>query len=198
MILFQLVFTAVGGLIYSGLRKYAHLIRALETPISLFLWAIMAFATHRLVYVFESHDEIFEKKGLYKITWVYTFEKVLRSNIATTAIYLFEKTLIQLIGINYYRGTLYQKVHENKKIGHLLDLRDEASSKMYPAYSRTDLMDVDIRIHENTNIECPHTRKFLSTLTCFGNGIASAFGNMASEITEKQVLQPTATHHIVN
>jgi hypothetical protein len=71
-------------------------------------------------------------------------------------------------------------------------------SKKYPAYTRADLMDLDVNIHDNSNIEDRHTRKAVITLKRFGDGIASAFGNMASEITGKQVFMPTATHHIVN
>jgi hypothetical protein len=49
------VFQAVRGLFSSGIRKYSLLPKTLETPISLFIWAILAFATNRLVYVFDDH-----------------------------------------------------------------------------------------------------------------------------------------------
>jgi hypothetical protein len=203
------VFQTVGGLISSGIRKYSLLLKALETPISLFVWAILAFATHRLVYVFDNHTStkslplsptitVKEAVPVDQTPWLLIFAKVLRANIATTAIFLVEKTLIQMVAIGYNRKQLYSKIVDNKRTGHILDMMYEASSKKYPAYTRADLMELDVNIHENTNFEDTQTRKAMITLTRFGDGIASAFGNMASEITGKQVFMPTATHHIVN
>ena len=203
------VFQTVGGLINSGIRKYSLLLKALETPISLFIWAILAYATHRLIYVFNDHTStasvplsptisVTKHVSVAQTPWIVTFQKVLRANIATTAILLVEKTLVQMIAISYNRKQLYSKIRENKRTGHVLDMMYEASSKKHPSYTRPDLMDLDINIHENTRIEGRSTRKAMVTLKRFGDGVASAFGNMASEITGRQVFMPTATHHIVN
>jgi hypothetical protein len=84
------VFQAVGGLISSGIRKYSLLLKALETPISLFLWAILAFATHRLVYVFDDNTStkslplsstvtVTEAVSVDQTPWVLIFTKVLRA-----------------------------------------------------------------------------------------------------------------------
>ena len=199
----------VGGLISSGIRKYSLMLKALETPISLFIWAILAFATHRLVYVFNDNTStasiplsstitVSKHVSVDQTPWIVTFQRVLRANIATTAIFLIEKTLIQMIAVGYNRKQLYSKIRENKRTGHVLDMMYEASSKKYPAYTRPDLMDLDVNIHENTKIEGRSTRMAMFTLKRFGDGVASAFGNMASEITGRQVFKPTATHHIVN
>jgi hypothetical protein len=81
------VFQAVGGLISSGIRKYSLLLEALETPFSLFLWAILAFATHRLVYVFDMTHRpkslplsptitVTEAVSVNQTPWVLIFKKV--------------------------------------------------------------------------------------------------------------------------
>lgn len=103
-----------------------------------------------------------------------------------------------MVAARYNRKQLYSNIRDTKRTGHVLDMMYEASSKKYPVYTRADLMELDVTIHENTKVEGTHTRKAIITLKRFGDGVASAFGNMASEITGKQVFMPTATHHIVN
>ena len=86
-ILMPLVFQSVCGLITSGIRKYSLLLRALEIPISLFTWSILCFSTNRLVYVF--NQDMSQKVLQHPHYWLQIFAKVLRANIATTAIFLF-------------------------------------------------------------------------------------------------------------
>jgi bacteriorhodopsin len=54
-ILMPIIFQSTFGLVSSGMRKYSYLLRALEVPVSIFLWAILSFSTNRLIYVFNQH-----------------------------------------------------------------------------------------------------------------------------------------------
>jgi hypothetical protein len=84
-------------------------------------------------------------------------------------------------------------------VGHIFDFMYDASTRKHPAYTRPDFMELDIDIHQNTeSITGARTRRFLNSLGRLGDGLTEAFGNMASEITGKQVFKPTAKHHIVN
>lgn len=94
-----IVFQAACGMISTGIRKYSLVLKALEIPLSLLFWSIVSFATTDVIYVYD--------KGVYNTgkggAWIKTLKMVWKAGIIVAAIFLVEKTIMQLISINYHR-----------------------------------------------------------------------------------------------
>jgi hypothetical protein len=182
------IFQFLCGFVSSGTRKYRLVIRALEIPISLLLWAITCWATVPVITVFDEDR---------KFNWVTVFQRVLLASIAVAALFLGEKLVIQLIGINYHRRQFNARVLESKHKVRMLDSLYTASTAIFPAYCpefRNEdfiiLTGVDER-HKDANAQ------FIGKLAWVGENVQSAVGNVAGEFTGSQSFNPTATHNVV-
>lgn len=186
------------GLLNADFRQYSYMLHALQIPIYLFIWTIFCFGFRNWITHWQLPGHKFGGPEGVDPNWFHIFTKVLRANVATAAIFLVEKTLVQLIGISFNRGKLRAKIDEHKKFSRVLELLYDASVRKHPAHTAQYLLDLDISIQQNTDIECPHTRRILWKMTTLGDAIASIFGDLASEITGQEVFRPTATHSLVN
>ena len=123
-------------------------------------------------------------------------------------IFLAEKLLIQIISIGYHRTQFTNKIKDSKRNVHLLSLLYDASRTLFPAYCN-EFAEEDYIINDSLDIgiskqTISHNRsgsatpmKLLHNVGRIGDKITSAFGNIAHEVTGKQVFNPDSAHSIV-
>ena len=188
------IFQAACGLISTGVRKYSLVLAALEVPISLLFWAIVAFATSDVVCAFG---------GDCNVGWPSTLSTVFKAGIIVAAIFLAEKTLIQIISINYHRKQYDEKIKESKKLVRLLDLLYDASRALFPEYCKEFLAE-DADIQGNTLLEVREAMqkagvgtKIFNDMGRARNKVTAAFGVMASDIAGKEMFSTTSAHSVV-
>ena len=122
---------------------------ALEIPLSLFLWTIAAYGSSHVIgmVVFHAPRHCSELSGKIAVEncfeaqktgkdWLHTLEKVFLAGIVVTAIFLGEKTIVQIISIDYHRKQFDAKIKESKKLIWLLDLLYDASRQIFPEFCR--------------------------------------------------------------
>ncbi|KAM0724012.1 hypothetical protein Q7P37_001003 [Cladosporium fusiforme] len=190
------IFQAVCGLVSTGIRKYSLVLAALEVPISLFFWSIVAFGTANVICAFQ---KVCAPEG----GWVDTLKTVFKAGIIVAAIFLGEKTLIQIISINYHRKQYDEKIRESKKLIRLLDLLYDASRTLFPEYCREFELE-DAEIQGNTLAEVREAMakagvgvKIFNDMGRARDKVTAAFGVMASDIAGKEVFSTTSAHSVV-
>ncbi|EMC99605.1 hypothetical protein BAUCODRAFT_40873, partial [Baudoinia panamericana UAMH 10762] len=189
------VFQSTAGLISAGIRKYTTVLEALEIPISLFLWSIVSFATIPIICVLD--------QDRCNASWLTTLTTVFKALIIVAAIFLAEKTLVQLVAINYHRKQYSTKIQESKKLIRLFDLLYDASRALFPEYCK-EFAEEDAEMQGNTLADVRDTLAHAGIQTRVFNDmgrvrdkVTAAFGAMASDITGKQVFSATSAHSIV-
>ncbi|TKA65134.1 hypothetical protein B0A55_11274 [Friedmanniomyces simplex] len=190
-----LVFQAACGIISTGIRKYSLVLMALEIPVSLFLWSILAWATSHMICAFDDKH--------CGDAWLTTLETAFKALIIVAAMFLAEKTFVQLVSINYHRKQYDAKIRESKKLIHLLDMLYDASRAIFPEYCR-EFQEEDAEMQGNTLTDVRKQlaqagvqTKVFDDLGRVRDKVTAAFGAMASDITGKQVFNSTAAHSIV-
>ena len=193
-------FQAACGLISTGIRKYSLVLMALEIPVSLFLWTIVAYATTPLICLF---DQEYCPGRDTADSWLQTLSTVFKAGILVAAIFLAEKTLVQLVSINYHRKQYDAKIRESKKLIRLLDLLYDASRTIFPEYCR-EFQEEDAAIQGNTLADMRNTlakagvrTKIFNDMGRARDKVTAAFGAMASDITGKEIFSTTSAHAIV-
>lgn len=196
------LFQAICGIISTGIRRYALVLRAVEIPMSIFIWTIMALCWFPVVHDF---DDAYYHRERHNIEWVISLNKVIRASIGSSAIVLGEKILMQLISVNYHSQQFRDKLKDIKATVRAIDLLYESSLRQIPDRSE-ETLDEDYDIHDTTNVQHllkenaadRSTRRIFGGLHYFGQKLVSALGYMASDLTGSQILKPTATHAIVD
>ncbi|KAK3678577.1 hypothetical protein LTR78_001875 [Recurvomyces mirabilis] len=190
-----IVFQAVCGVVSTGIRKYSLVLQALEIPMSLFFWSILAWATSNIINVFNPN--------VYNNTWLQTLNTVFKALIIVAAIFLAEKTFVQLVSINYHRKQYDAKIKESKQLIRMLDLLYDASRAIFPEYCR-EFQEEDAEIQGNTLTDVRKQlaqagikTKVFNDMGRVRDKVTAAFGAMASDITGKQVFGATSAHSIV-
>ena len=142
--------------------------------------------------------------------WQAVIQKILAACMIAALIFLAEKLLIQIISISYHRTQFNQKIKDSKHNVHLLSLLYDASRTLFPAYCH-EFAEEDYLIHDALEIELRDGKKvmghhrsgsatplrILQNVGRFGDKLTSAVGNVASEITGKQVFNPNSAHSVV-
>lgn len=138
--------------------------------------------------------------------WELVVNQVLAALLFSSLVYLGEKLIIQLMSVGYHRQQYDAKIKESKRNIYLLGLLYDASRKLFPAYC-TEFAEEDNIINNSVELQVPsshHTRsgsatpmRLLQNIGRAGDKITAAFGNVASEVTGKQVFNPTAAHSVV-
>lgn len=194
-----LVFMFVCGVVSSGTRKYATVLRNLTIPLSLFFWALASWISFR---------EQFKRSKNAEITWVRNFERVLGATFASSAVYLGEKAIVQLIGISYHQRSFANRIKASKTEVRLLGLLLDASRALFPMYCQ-EFEEEDYIINDNIDLRFPVRGKgkkggsravplrLVNDVGRLGDKVTSVFGGIASEITGKDVFNPNSTHSIV-
>lgn len=198
------VFMFFCGVVSSGTRKYATVIRNLEKPISLLLWALASW----LLFKFKFQDDFY--------SWVDVMVKILGSLWVSSCVLLGEKFIIQLISISYHQRSFAMRIKDSKRDIHLLGLMYEASRTLFPMYC-DEFADEDYVINDSIEALLMNGKKkrrgfhkksgsitpnlnatrIVGEVGRFGDKITSVFGNIASEITGKEVFKPNSAHAIV-
>lgn len=188
------------GVISPGTRKYAALLRNLQIPLSLFFWALADW----LVFI-----NVLQR-GREKVSWVNTVARILGAAFVSSAIFLGEKAFVQLISISYHQRSFANRIQDSKRDVHLLGLMYDASRKLFPMYceeflEEDEIINDSIEVLLGVNKKRKRNKKggaiiptkLIGGVGRFGNKVTSAFGNIASEITGKQVFNPNSAHSIV-
>ncbi|KAH0383711.1 hypothetical protein E4T52_03512 [Aureobasidium sp. EXF-3400] len=200
------IFQFVAGVVSSGTRKYALILKALEIPLSLAGWAITSLATFVPLMTRNPYGRAVNQPETH---WMNIVNKILAAALVGTLVLLIEKFFIQLISINYHRKQFNARIKESKRNVYLLGLLYDASRTLFPAYEI--FAEEDYMIADQLNLSMlggkrrgNHKRggsttpfRLLQNVGRFGDQVTSAFGNVAQEITGKQVFNPNSAHSIV-
>ncbi|KAL1889211.1 hypothetical protein Sste5346_009069 [Sporothrix stenoceras] len=195
--LIPVVFVFFCGVISSGTRKYATVLRGLEVPLSLFFWALVTWLVFRFLFTNSN------------ITWIYALTNIFGALFVSSAVFLGERAIIHLMSISYHARSFSNRIKESKRDIYLLGLMYDASRTLFPMYCE-EFADDDYII--NDSIEAMLGRRggggknkgnsgapmrIIGNVGRFGDKVTSVFGNLASEITGKQVFNPNSAHSIV-
>ncbi|RDW74940.1 hypothetical protein BP6252_06082 [Coleophoma cylindrospora] len=199
------VFMALCGVVSSGTRKYASVLRALELPLSFVGWAVTTLVTFTALTTDQLNAFPPENGGV--SLWKSRMTNVLLSFLISSLLYLGEKTIIQLISVNYHRRSFDGRIKESKRAIHLLGLLYDASRTLFPMYCY-EFREEDYLINDSIEAMLAKTTghkrsgsatplRFIGDVGRFGDKVTSVFGNIASEITGKEVFNPSSAHSIV-
>ncbi|KAI0156435.1 serine/threonine protein kinase [Xylariaceae sp. FL1272] len=194
------IFTFFTGVVSPGTRKYATVLVNLSIPLSLFFWALADW----LVFI------SLLQNPFKAVSWVNTVKTILGAAFVSSAIFLIEKSLIQLISISYHQRSFANRIQQSKRDVHLLGLMYDASRKLFPMYC-DEFIEEDEIINDSIEMLLGGKKKgwrnrksgaviparLIGNVGRFGNKVTSAFGNIATEITGKQVFNPNSAHSIV-
>jgi hypothetical protein len=193
------IFMFLCGVVSSGTRKYALVLKNLELPLSFVGWAGATIATFRGL----THDPVPQD-------WRATMIQILGAVMIATLIFLAEKLIVQMISISYHQRSFEHRIKDSKHSVHLLSVLFEASRTLFPMYC-SEFADEDYVINDSLdtilansmNIK-GHNRsgsatpmRLIGEVGRFGDKVTSVFGNIASEIAGKQVFNPTSAHSVV-
>lgn len=156
-----------------------------------------------------------ENSGDTKVkSWEKSVKNILFALLVCSLIFLGEKAIVQLISISYHRKQFDAKIRESKRNTYLVSLLFEASRSMFPMYC-AEFNDEDAIIEDSLLAQAAGKksnkraskmplrmvrevgRQVGQNVGRIGDKVTSAFGNVASELTGKQVFNPNATHSIV-
>ncbi|KAK6427928.1 hypothetical protein LTR95_015934 [Oleoguttula sp. CCFEE 5521] len=200
------------GVVNSGIRKYSLVLRSLEIPLSLVGWAVTSLATFMPIMTRNPTT-----RSLPKTTdnpdptgaksWESIVQKILAAAVVASLIYLGEKLIIQLISINYHRKQFSSRIRESKHNIYLLSQLYQASISLFPAYCN-EFAEEDFTIRDEISLGLSkgrgHARsgsrtpmKILNHVGRVGDKISGAFGNIAAEITGREVFSAGTAHAIV-
>ncbi|KAI2699589.1 hypothetical protein CBS147332_8181 [Penicillium roqueforti] len=201
------VFQFLCGIVSSGTRKYALILRALETPIALVLWAVISLVTFLPVMTLTPGKKASGDTA--PKSWEKSIKNILFALLVCSLIFLAEKALVQLISISYHRKQFDAKIQVSKRNVYLVNLLFEASRNMFPVYC-PEFQDEDSLLFDSILVQaCNNGGKRSSAMPLrmlrnvgknvgrVGDKVTAAFGHVASELTGKQVFNPTATHTMV-
>ncbi|KAI1494419.1 Mechanosensitive ion channel-domain-containing protein [Biscogniauxia mediterranea] len=194
------VFMFFTGVVSAGTRKYATVLHALQIPLSLFFWALADW----LIFTNLIHNK-YDSVG-----WVDAMKKVLGAAFVSTAVFLGEKAIVQLISITYHQRSFANRIKDSKREVYLLGLMYDASRQLFPMYC-PEFVEEDNIINDSIEMMLGGGKKgakrwrngaavpmkLIGNVGRIGNKVTSVFGNLASEITGKQVFNPNSAHSIV-
>jgi len=190
------IFMFFCGVISAGTRKYATVLRALEIPLSLFFWGLSSWLAFKFMFTDDTQQ------------WIDTIKRILLSLFLSSTVLLGEKALVQLISISYHQRSFANRIKDSKHEIALLGLMYDASRALFPMYC-PEFSDEDYIINDSIDVMLSGGKKkvkkggsatpmkLVSDVGRLGDKLTSVFGNIASEITGKQVFNPHSAHSIV-
>ncbi|EAS29114.2 serine/threonine protein kinase [Coccidioides immitis RS] len=200
------LFQFLCGIVSSGTRKYALILRNLEIPFSLVGWSVTSLATF-IPLMTRNPDNVSRGDTAIK-KWEDVVKNILFAAFISSLILAAEKVLIQLISISYHRKQFDLRIQASKRNVHLVGLLYQASRKMFPEYCKefeaedyiindsiVGVLGKKGRAHKRTGSASP--MRLIQNVGRVGDKITAAFGQVAHEITGKQVFNPTAVHSVV-
>ncbi|KAL8687688.1 MAG: hypothetical protein Q9218_006212 [Villophora microphyllina] len=140
--------------------------------------------------------------------WESVVNKIFAALLVASLLLLIEKLIIQLISIGYHRRQFNAKIKDSKHNIYLLSLLYDASRALFPAYCH-EFAEEDYIINDSFDLGdskkgSGHNRsgsatpmRILQNVGRFGDKVTSVFGNIAHEVTGKQVFNPGSAHSVV-
>lgn len=198
-----ILYQSMAGALRTGIRKYFLVLKAVEIPLSLFFWAILAIASRSIIWTF---DQPFHKEYAGKIHWLSVLHSVNKATIGVTALYLVQKLLIQMVSVNYHGKMQYDTIKELETLSRAIETMYDVSRRQFhdshPAFRDDDLDIHDVRgyrkdKHGRRTATSDSAAIFMTSLGTTGDKITSILGYMASDIAGQQVLTPTASGAVV-
>ncbi len=205
------LFQFLCGVVSSGTRKYALILKALEIPLSLVGWALVSLTTFVPIMCLNPDQRALGQTHV--TSWENTVKNILFAALFSTLLFLAEKTLIQLLSMSYHRKQFDDRIKESKHNVHLVSLLYDASRHLFPVYCQefaeddyliNDVLDLGALASKRNSLRPGHKRsgsatpmKLMRNVARVGDKVTSAFGNVAQEITGKKVFNPTSAHSIV-
>ncbi|KAK5125693.1 hypothetical protein LTR85_011967 [Meristemomyces frigidus] len=206
------LFRMLAGVVSSGVRKYSMVIRSLEIPLSLVGWAVASLATFKPIMTRNPTQLALQAahKDTSSKDWENIVEKILAAATIASLIFLGEKLIVQLISIDYHRKQFAFRIKESKHHVYLLSLLYDASRALFPAYCN-EFAEEDYIISDQLNLSLglgsknrSHQRsgsatpmRLIRDIGRYGDKLTSAFGNVAHEITGREVFNPNSAHSVV-
>lgn len=180
------LFQACCGMVSAGTRKHAELLKRLEFPLTLMLWTTFAWAS--LIIVFRLNHAYPDDGN----SWVHFMTISLVSLMCCAAAFLAEKSVIQLITVNYHRKRLHARLHDSKRTISLLAQMYERSTHWFPEYCQ-EFADEDYLIKDTilralvgkdqgSRALQAHI-KVLGDVGRIGEKVGWVFGRVGTEIT---------------
>lgn len=201
------LFQFFAGFVSPGTKKYALIIKALEIPLSLVGWNIVSLATFIPIMTQNPSQRANNDTG--EKGWEATVKQILFALLICTLIFLAEKALIQLISVSYHRKQYEMRIKESKHnvdlLGHLYD----ASRAMFPEYCKEfaeedEIISATILADKKKGHKRGDSNAPLRLIRNVGRGVGrvgdkvtAAFGNVAHEITGKNIFDTGSAHSIV-
>jgi hypothetical protein len=189
------VFMFFCGIVSVGTRKYATVLSNLQLQVSLLLWALASWLTF---------SNFLNKQSDPEVSWTDTVQTILLALFISSAVLLGEKAIVQLIGVSYHQRSFANRIRESKREVYLLGLLYDASRTLFPMYC-PEFEEEDIIINDSIETllrgkgktSAANPARIIGDVTRLGDKVTSVFGNIASEITGKQVFNPNSAHSIV-
>ncbi|PYH87618.1 serine/threonine protein kinase [Aspergillus ellipticus CBS 707.79] len=200
------IFQALCGFVSSGTRKYALILRKLEVPIATVAWCVVCLVTFLPVMTQNPHQKA--KGGTSTKSWEKSIKNILFALFVCSLIFLAEKALVHLISISYHRKQFDAKIKESKRYVSLVALLFDASRNMFPMYCK-EFREEDAAIEDSllhaTKKRLPGSksaplrliREVGHNARNIGNKVTAAFGDVAHELTGKQMFNSTSTRSVV-
>lgn len=133
--------------------------------------------------------------------WQRSIKNILFALLVLSIIYLAEKALVRLISISYHRKQFDAKIKQSKRNVDLLGYLYEASRNMFPLNCkefRHDDAIISDTIFGAAARKGPRAAAMpLKFIQNVGGKVSSAFGNVAQELTGKQVFNSNSPRAIV-
>ncbi|KAE8353688.1 Mechanosensitive ion channel-domain-containing protein [Aspergillus coremiiformis] len=198
-------FQFLAGIVSSGTRKYALILHSLQFPIATVIWTVVSLVTFLPVMTLNPVKKAEHDTGAK--SWQLTIKNVLFALFVFSLIFLAEKAIIQLISISYHRKQFDRKIKESKRNVTLLGELYEASRSMFPMYCK-EFRDEDSAITDLIAVKgkgMPRARSAPLRLIRevgqnvgrIGDKVTAAFGDVAQELTGKEVFNSTSARSIV-
>lgn len=207
------VFQTICGTVSSGTRKYALILKQLEIPLSLVGWALVTLATFKPLMTRnpESREKQARKPDGWPIPdWINIVQQILAAAMISSLIFTGERVFIQIITINYHRKQFHSRIREAKRRQDLLALLYDASRGMFPTFCE-EFQEEDAIIEDTLDLfrgagnkKKGHSRsgsstpmRMLQEVGDIGSKLTSALGNVAQEVTGKQLRAPHNSAHTI-
>jgi len=197
------IFMVLCGVVSSGTRKYATILKALQMPLALVGWAVTCLVTFKALTSAKLNERTTTDPH-----WLSVMTNLLVPALIGSILFLIEKFLVQLLSISYHSRSFDGRIRESKRNIFLIGLLYDASRALFPMYCQEFAEEDEIiegsiatavaKIAGHGHLSGNATpMRLIGQVGRVGDKVTSVFGNIASEITGKQVFNPNAAHSIV-
>ncbi|KAF7588440.1 hypothetical protein BBP40_005704 [Aspergillus hancockii] len=199
------LFQFLVGIVSSGTRKYALILHSLQYPIATVIWAVISLVTFLPIMTLNPVKKA--ENDTSAKSWEKTIKNILFALLVCSLIFLAEKAMVQLISISYHRKQFDTKIKESKRNITLIGELYEASRSMFPMYCKefreedsamTDLIASKTKgMPRSGSAPLRLIREVGQNVGRIGDKVTAAFGDVAQELTGKEVFNPTSARSIV-